>query len=99
MSDRAYRVLSRLWERAEDKEGFVFLYKGHPIKTQTVNSHLERACEYLDIRYISNHNIRATGATAALAEGMDEMTVKRLGVEVFTDHSVLCQRGQSPQGY
>jgi integrase len=27
----------------------------------------------------SNHNIRATGATAALAEGMDEMTVKRLG--------------------
>ena len=79
MSDRAYRVLSRLWEQTEDKEGFVFLYNGHPIKTQTVNSHLERACEYLDIRYISNHNIRATGATAALAEGMDEMTVKRLG--------------------
>lgn len=79
MSDRAYRVLAKLWEQAEDKDGFVFLYNGHPIKTQTVNSHLECACNYLGIRYISNHNIRATGATAALSEGMDEMSVKRLG--------------------
>lgn len=65
MSERAERVLRKV-KRSHDE--YVFLYKGRVLKTQTINSHIERACDQLEIRYLSSHKIRATNATKAAQE-------------------------------
>ncbi len=79
MTDRAIRVLSKIPRPDEDEDDYVFKSNGNPVKTQTVNSHIESACNLLGIRYLSSHKIRATGATAAADAGADKYTIKRLG--------------------
>ncbi len=62
MSERAERVLKKV-KKIHDE--YVFLYDGQVLKTQTINSHIERACDQLGIRYLSTHKIRATNASTA----------------------------------
>ena len=77
MTPRAEAVFRSI-PRPENKESFVFLRDYKPIKTQTVNSHLQAVCRKLNIRYLSSHKIRAWGITEALASGMDQASVMRI---------------------
>lgn len=77
MTDRARRILNKI-PRPENKDSFIFLWNGNTLKTQTINSHIQRACEKLGIRYLSSHKIRATQITQALATGMDQASVMRI---------------------
>ncbi len=77
MTPRAEAVFNSI-PKPENKESLVFLKDYKPIKTQTVNSHLQAVCKKLNIRYLSSHKIRAWGITEALASGMDQATVMRI---------------------
>ncbi len=77
LTDRARRIFEGI-SRPENKDSFVFKWNGRTLKTQTINSHLERACKELGIRYLSTHKIRAAQITQALAAGMDQASVMRI---------------------
>lgn len=81
MTDRAALVLSKI-TRPEDKNTIIFLWNGRPLKTQTINSHLKKACEALGIRYLSTHKIRATIITESLAAGMDQASAMRMAGQI-----------------
>ena len=77
VTERAAKVLEKI-SKPENKDSYVFLWNGNPLRTQTINSHLERACKALGIRYLSTHKIRATIITESIAAGMDQASAMRL---------------------
>ena len=57
LSEDAYRLLKK--QRRDNPFGeYVFMYNGDAIKTNTVNKHLKRICERIDVKYLSSHKIR-----------------------------------------
>lgn len=57
LSDDAIKLLRK--QRADNPFGeYIFLYKGKPLVSNTINHHLMRICERVQVPYMSSHKIR-----------------------------------------
>ncbi|WP_143008462.1 tyrosine-type recombinase/integrase [Pseudobutyrivibrio sp. YE44] len=88
LSDKAIEVLKA--QRRENPFGeYVFLYNDAPLVSNTINHHLKRICERVDIPYMSSHKIRFWSVTNMYANGMQQADIQRMAGHAdpaTTDH-------------
>ena len=77
LSDKAMAVLKA--QRHDNPFGeYVFLFKGAPLVSNTINHHLMRICEKVGVEYMSSHKIRFWSVTNMYAKGMQQADIQRM---------------------
>ena len=79
LSETAYRLLSEMYEQAEDKRGYIFVDRyGEPLSYESVRYQIHFACAKAGVPYLGMHAFRHTFATNCYVRGCDVKILSKL---------------------
>lgn len=79
LSETAYRLLSEMYEQAEDKRGYIFVDRyGEPLSYESVRYQIHFACVKAGVPYLGMHAFRHTFATNCYDRGCDVKILSKL---------------------
>lgn len=79
LSETAYRLLSEMYEEAEDKRGYIFVNRyGEPLSYESVRYQIHFACAKAGVPYLGMHAFRHTFATNCYERGCDVKILSKL---------------------
>ena len=78
LSTAIFELLSRLAEKSNSPNGYIFQVDGKPIGYESLRYHVKMACEQAKVPYLGQHVFRHTFATNCYNRGADVKILSRL---------------------
>ena len=78
LSTSALELLTRMFDKATDRNGLVFQVDGHALTYESVRHHIQTACREANVPYYGQHVFRHTFATNCYNRGCDVKKLSKL---------------------
>lgn len=78
LSTGALELLTKMFEKATDRNGLIFQVDGHTITYESVRYHIQSACREANVPYHGQHVFRHTFATNCYNRGCDVKKLSKL---------------------